>query len=265
MTSQLFSTFLIDPDLANSQSLRLIEDIVTRFPYCQTGQLLLARVFYVEENMQYSNQLRRAAAYAGDRRCLRELIDRAIQHGSLPGEPLAALNESAPAPLPASESLSDATVGRFFYPEPAMPAIEAVSPANERITQEELLAIVKKRLAEIDAEKRQRQELPVDRQDLQTSDFRLPASGFVTSKSSLIEKFIQDEPRISKPKSAFFSPTDSAIRSNFDEEEIVSETLAQLYAQQGNVQKAIHIYDKLSLLNQEKSRYFAAQIEKLSS
>ena len=102
MTSQLFSTFLIDPDLANSQSLRLIEDIVTRFPYCQTGQLLLARVFYVEENNQYPAQLRRAAAYAGDRRCLRELIDRAIQYGFLSGEPLATLSESAPAPLPAT-------------------------------------------------------------------------------------------------------------------------------------------------------------------
>jgi hypothetical protein len=48
-----------------------------------------------------------------------------------------------------------------------------------------------------------------------------------------------------------------------DEEEIVSETLALLYARQGNIQKAIHIYQKLSLRFSEKSRYFAAQIENI--
>ena len=111
MTSQQFSTFLIDPDFVNSQSPGFIEDIVTRFPYCQTGQLLLARVFYIEENNQYPAQLRRAAAYAGDRRSLRGLIDRPIQHGSLSGEPLAARSESPPALPPASENVTAAAEG----------------------------------------------------------------------------------------------------------------------------------------------------------
>jgi hypothetical protein len=83
------------------------------------------------------------------------------------------------------------------------------------------------------------------------------------TKAALIDKFIREEPRISKPKASFFSPTDSSVRSNMDDEEIVSETLARLFAEQGNTQKAIHIYEKLCLINQEKSRYFAAQIEKL--
>ena len=70
---------------------------------------------------------------------------------------------------------------------------------------------------------------------------------------------------MSRPKREFFNPASSSQRSNMDEEDIVSETLALLYAKQGNLQKAIHIYEKLSLINQEKSRFFAAQIEKLSS
>jgi hypothetical protein len=136
------------------------------------------------------------------------------------------------------------------------------------MSQEELLAIVKKRLAEINAEQKREQlptGIPEPESEIPKPESHVPGHGFPASKASLIEKFIQEEPRISKPKAAFFSPTESAIRSNFDEEEIVSETLAQLYAQQGNIQKAKHIYEKLSLINQEKSRYFAAQIEKLSS
>jgi hypothetical protein len=36
-----------------------------------------------------------------------------------------------------------------------------------------------------------------------------------------------------------------------------------VYAAQGNIAKAIRIYEKLSLLNSEKSSYFAALIENL--
>ena len=253
MTSQQFSKFINNPGLVYDQHLQLLEEFVTRYPYCQSGQLLLASNLFLEENVQYPDQLKKAAAYAGDRRILKELIGRAKKTGSVPEEPLLEFREPAPAsPPPVSHTL---------HAEPEIRLPENGSPAYERMTQEELLAIVKKRLAEINAEKNREQFAP----HIPYSATRLPETEFPLTKASLIEKFILEEPRISKPKTAFFNPTDSSVRSNFDEEEIVSETLAQLYAQQGNIQKAVHIYEKLTLLNQEKSRYFAAQIEKLGS
>ena len=54
--------------------------------------------------------------------------------------------------------------------------------------------------------------------------------------------------------------------ANFDEEDdLVSEELAEIYAQQGLKMQAIEIYRKLSLLNPKKSAYFADQIEKLKN
>ena len=44
---------------------------------------------------------------------------------------------------------------------------------------------------------------------------------------------------------------------------MVSETLAEIYAAQELYQRSIEIYEKLILLNPEKSAYFAALIEKV--
>jgi hypothetical protein len=81
----------------------------------------------------------------------------------------------------------------------------------------------------------------------------------------LIEKFIKQEPRITPSKSAFYSPINMAKRSIIESDDIVSETLANIYAQQGNFQKAISFYTKLSLRFPEKSRYFAALIKELEN
>jgi hypothetical protein len=260
MTGQQFSNFIRDPGLASDERLLLLEDIVERYPYCQSAQLLLACCFSVDENLKYHAQLKKAAAYAGDRGTLKALISGAKKTASLQTGPIRELRKPLSDYPPA--------ISPDLPAEPGRPDIENVAVPPERMTQEELLFIVKKRLAEINAENKREQVISEDSPTASALSIPAPIPlkpGIPSTKASLIEKFILEEPRISKPKSAFFNPTESAIRSNFDEEEIVSETLAKLYAQQGNIEKAIHIYEKLSLINQEKSRYFATQIENLSS
>jgi tetratricopeptide (TPR) repeat protein len=80
----------------------------------------------------------------------------------------------------------------------------------------------------------------------------------------IIEQFIQQEPRIT-PMKAYNNPVNMARKSVQESDELVTETLAAIYAQQGNFEKAISFYEKLSLKIPEKSAYFAALIKDLKN
>lgn len=81
--------------------------------------------------------------------------------------------------------------------------------------------------------------------------------------SDIIDRFIAEEPSISRPKNEFFSPPKKA-KESLDENAIpVSETLAKIYAAQGNYPKAIHVYHQLMLAFPEKKLLFAVRIEEL--
>ena len=93
-----------------------------------------------------------------------------------------------------------------------------------------------------------------------------PDSGTIekVSKSlDIIEKFISINPQISRPKKEFFSPENMAKRSEVLDLEFVSETLAEIYYQQGNFDFAIKAYEKLSLQNPSKQSFFADLIDKI--
>lgn len=62
-------------------------------------------------------------------------------------------------------------------------------------------------------------------------------------------------------KTSFFSATDAAKKSLETNDDLVTETLAEIHIQQGNYPKSIEIYQKLILLNPEKKLLFASRIE----
>lgn len=91
------------------------------------------------------------------------------------------------------------------------------------------------------------------------------AKSNVNNFHGILDRFIKENPSISRPKSEFFNPINMAKQSVEEDEELVTETLANLYYKQGNYKKAIRAYEKLCLLYPSKLAYFATLIKKIKS
>lgn len=80
----------------------------------------------------------------------------------------------------------------------------------------------------------------------------------------LVEAFMEKPLQRAKPvKKEFYSPVNMAKQSVTDNDFFVTETLAKIYIKQGNLAKAIKVYQNLSLKHPEKNTIFAAQIKNL--
>jgi len=79
----------------------------------------------------------------------------------------------------------------------------------------------------------------------------------------IIQRFITKDPHIHPPVGEKLDTENKAKKSSEDSDQMVTETLAQIYADQMLYPKAIATYQKLMLKFPEKSRYFASRIENL--
>ena len=285
MDAQQFISYVKEPRTLDKESLESIERLASEFPYCQSLRILHLLNLRMVNHVIYSEQLKTSAAYIADRRRLKELI-RDLKEGSvtalpeemaLPEEEVihkedtgrvevsqahevsiehdagiigeALVDEASIREVPSDseavqyDSAEEEAPETEMKPEPIVPIIELDEEARLLALKE----IVEKRLREINEEKETHKSQEQE------------------SKQALIDKFIREEPSISRPKAEFFDPVRVARSSQQEHEGIVSETLARIHLQQGNIAKAIEIYRKLSLNFPEKSSYFAAQIEKIKS
>lgn len=260
INQQQYLNFVISPHFPQNVNSSDLHDLIQKFPYCQTSQLLNLLALQNEDSIHFPEMLKVVAAYAGDRRVLKDLIERnnnpaSGSSGKLVIEDNDYEEKITQAQIDETFDLID--VGKFVI-EQEVENDEVILVAVEKTT-EPLIKFEDPILSKpIETENT---TVPVEENSVPAIEFTLPQK----SKIEIIDQFIEKAPRITRSRSDFFNPHDYARNSTIDKEDIVSETLASIYYKQGNIDKAIKIYEKLSLRYPDKSSYFAALIEKIKS
>ena len=258
------------PELLKGDTVKAVEQLAADYPYFAIAQALLAVAYQNAGDDRYEGQLKRTAAIMPNRDKLR-LFTLIARHRFESEPELPALPDEMPPAEPAPTDNVFSTIESidtqeeqnsgiirekvFIIPEIDLSGTHEELSAEMALLEEkrksldELKAIIAHRLKELEAEKQRKESEPEKPKKM--------------SRKELIDKFILENPSISRPKAEFYNPISVAQNSIIDQENIVSETLAKIYEKQGYFEKAISIYEKLGLKYPKKSRYFAAQIERL--
>jgi len=258
MNSEQFTGFLNSPGALNGQSLPMLTELVKEYPYFQTAQVLLAKNLHNEKNIRYNAQLKIAAAYSTDRKRLYEIIN------GLETEVKPVLHEKQEE-KPAKQTEEKKTTAEIPVDKQVFIPIEVKEKPVTEEKKEETTEPVTIKQQPIQEEKHTFTEwLKLTSIHSVTATEIKREKKKPSSKGELIDKFIKEEPKISKPRKAeFFSPVNMAKQSLIEDDDLVSETLAEIYEKQGFYAKAIKAYEKLSLKYPGKKLSFAARIENL--
>lgn len=81
----------------------------------------------------------------------------------------------------------------------------------------------------------------------------------------LLDKFILNNPSISRPKAEFYNAANKARESEEEDEELATETLAKIYTEQELFEKALMTYERLQVQHPEKAALYAKKIDEIKS
>jgi hypothetical protein len=316
MTPETFNQYLSNPSQLDNTTIDELTMLVKEYPYFQVARMLLARNLFNVQSEVYPSALRLAAAYAGDRSKLKNLIEgspvimkvtpeiefnqdiqvetliaigngNSVDHIDVAENDAVVLKESLienptlqPPNAESAEISLDESRDITSVKEIDSTEIEEIADSlkvasteiPEVILTQQPSVSINYHNPLIDTIFLRLSEVPIT--ESETTDINITEIELVNVKSvddkvaarnELVERFIREEPRISAPKHEFFSPEEIARQSSNLPDDMVSETLAKIYEQQGLNAMAIKIYEKLMLLIPEKSSYFAARINEIAN
>ena len=271
-----------------------LKSLSEEYPYCSVLEVLLAKGYHNQENVEFENQLKKTAISVSNRNILYDFIrkentvneaDKVEEEITLEVEkPIEKLEEDN-SQLPEKEISLSKNLEQVVSEKKEILKDEESQELEKLILNSAMSAVP---LLEEEKVSIEEEEISVEEKTLETNDS--PQSFYdwlspnspqstETKKNSenkpsieeMVDKFIAERKndsshiRIDKDREIvdFYSPIKVANESLIEKDDFVTETLAKIYLNQGLTDKAIRIYERLSLKNPEKSSYFADLIQKI--
>jgi hypothetical protein len=287
----------------DQSALPILQDLISKYPYCQTFHLLNAKAQHNTNEIMFDATLRQTAAYAANRKVLYYLIHQHNAKAStipaiveqtteietevetaitMQDEIIADLVQETTTVLPENISelqnepseIIQAEEGAFSFTQwlqkksgktpPVISASNLPTKTNIRLdTSEEIKSLIQDEIGELILGN-------VFSEGYFASDAALAKKPIVGNQKevALIESFIHSgHPKVIKVNKdeKVVNLENKARKSAIDTQIPVSETLAAIYVKQKLFNKGIEAYEKLSLKYPEKKAYFASLIEEIKS
>lgn len=280
MTTEQLNSYLANPAAMSVEDLKIIGEYRNEYPYSPVFAALHAKALHNLKDLKYDVALREAAILLPDRGVLYQLIykeplqKKIIEvQKTIEEEEVVELEESVERQEVTKTPTVDSDESQELERDIIIEAINtSIQLDVDQLLEEEVPDSIDEWKEEKKAEKTT--EVVEEKVPSKFSDWlfamKTPSQGGkeeekneedpLMSSTQLIDRFIKTKPRKIDISKEPVSPQEMGKLSLVEDEGFVTETLAEIYAKQGKYQKAIKIYEQLSLNNPEKKVFFASRI-----
>ncbi|MBB78265.1 MAG: hypothetical protein CL844_04615 [Crocinitomicaceae bacterium] len=286
------------PELINSDDLKSLENLSIKYPYSQIFSILYLKGLGITKNIRFEEELKKHSYKVTDRIQLYKLIHEYSNGVSVSDDISISDNnqiEQSKKQLDNTEVVVEETKNEEILSKQKTDSSQENKNEEKlnanilyhtvrdnyelpKLTEEEITRLNTRikpitSLKQEGKKEEQKEELKIREQKKSFNSWINLNHNYSSSinydeKEKNITDFNQEKQlygEILKPKKAFFSPLKQAKESLNEDNIPVSETLAKIYAMQGNFPQAIKAYKELSLKNPEKKIFFANLIEELTN
>jgi len=242
---------------STADEIKSLKKLANEYPFSQIIHLLLANSSKKNNSEEFKPSLMNAAFHSTDRSILKSLIE----HNLIPPS----IKSTTSPPALATKKQEAAPKNGVKEAVPSRPVIDSDKLIADVLENLEKLQKIKKETA-IWLDKKPELKVVNNKTTSKKTISKLTTKKKISkpkSHTKLIEKFIKDEPRITKNSAPLNEKQDMSKKSTEMREDVISESLAKIFVKQGKNVKAIDIYKKLIWKFPQKKALFAAQIEKL--
>jgi hypothetical protein len=290
MQQKSFTYILQQPEKISDEHISDIETVVRNFPYCQSARALYLKGLKNKHSFKYNQQLKTTAAYTTDRSVLFDFITSEVFNQNEISETIkrnsehikniavfdvqdisvsqsVTIDEALKHHIKATEPTIDPNLFENKSTESTL-TIEDKATENANISSPETELNLGKPLTFNKDEKHSFAEWlkltglkPIDRKETASTEAKPDTKKPLEEKLPIIDKFLISNPKIEPSRDAQTKSLKIETAQSVDG--LMTETLARVYLEQKNFDKAIQSYKILSLKYPEKSGFFADQIKRI--